>query len=376
MEKVLILKQKIIQNFKSANKENTQNNNESFFSNKYTNIIKGIAILLMLIHHIGLDPIMSELPSIPFFNKLFNQGKVCVSIFLILSGYGLYISSERKKANNIKELSIFSIKHLVKLMTNFLLIFIIVVSYGTISGKRPLTIYENNIGKNMLIDFLGLANLFVTPTYNATWWFMSLIIVLYIIFPIMKLVLKKSPILFTITIFYVTILRLIPLKHHILLINDYLIAFGLGMVFAEFKLFDKIRKLNKSKAEEIILTIVFFVFGIYLRWKVGINSILYDTLCAFSIIFFCNNILVHIKGVNYILEILGKNSANMFLIHTFIYSYFFMGFILKFKYLVIMYLVLIVISLSVSIIIELSKKSIKKLYRMSKNRLLLKGEQC
>ena len=115
----------------------------------------------------------------------------------------------------------------------------------------------------MLIDFLGLANLFVTPTYNATWWFMSLIIVLYIIFPIMKLVLKKSPILFTITIFYVTILRLIPLKHHILLINDYLIAFGLGMVFAEFKLFDKIRKLNKSKAEEIILTIVFFVFGIY-----------------------------------------------------------------------------------------------------------------
>ncbi len=192
MKKVLTPKQKITQSFNSnSNKQTPSNNTESFFTNKYTNIAKGVAILLMLIHHIGLDPIMSELPTSPFFYKLFDQGKVCVSIFLILSGYGLCISSDRKKADNIKELCIFSVKHLIKLMLNFWLIFIIAVTYGTISGKRPLTIYGTNIGKNMLIDFLGLANLFETPTYNATWWFMSLIIVLYIIFQIIKLVLRK-----------------------------------------------------------------------------------------------------------------------------------------------------------------------------------------
>lgn len=375
MKKVLTPKQKITQIFNSnSNKQTPSNNNtESFFTNKHTNIAKGVAILLMLIHHIGLDPIMSELPTSPFFYKLFDQGKVCVSIFLILSGYGLCISSDRKKADNIKELCIFSVKHLIKLMLNFWLIFIIAVTYGTISGKRPLTIYGTNIGKNMLIDFLGLANLFETPTYNATWWFMSLIIVLYIIFPIMKLVLRKSPILFTIIIFWVTIFRPIPLEDHVLLMNDYLIAFGLGMLFAEFKLFDKIRKLNKSKVEEIILTILFLMFGISLRWKFG--RILYDAVCALSIIFFCNNILAHIKGINYILEILGKNSANMFLLHTFIYAYFFMEFMLKFRYLVVMYVVLVILSLVFSMIIELSKKSIKKLYKMSKNQLL-KGEQC
>ncbi len=155
--------------------------------------------------------------------------------------------------------------------------------------------------------------------------------------------------------------------------NDYLIAFGLGMLFAEFKLFDKIRKLNKSKVEEIILTILFLMFGISLRWKFG--RILYDAVCALSIIFFCNYILAHIKGINYILEILGKNSANMFLLHTFIYAYFFMEFMLKFRYLVVMYVVLVILSLVFSMIIELSKKSIKKLYKMSKNQLL-KGEQC
>lgn len=372
MEKVLTLKQKIIQSF-NLNSEK-QNNNESFFTNKYTNIAKGVAILLMLIHHIGLDPIMSELPSSPFFYTLFAQGKVCVSIFLILSGYGLCISSDRKKADNIKDLCVFSAKHLLKLMMNFWLIFVIAVMYGTISGKRPLSIYGNNIAKNMLIDFLGMANLFETPTYNATWWFMSLIIVLYVIFPIMKKLLKKSPILFTIIIFWVTIFRPIPLKDHVLLLNDYLIAFGLGMLFAEFKLFDKIRKLNKSKTEEIILTILFLILGISLRWKFG--RILYDSVCAISIIFFCNNILAPIKGVNYILEILGKNSSNIFMLHTFIYSYFFMGFILKFRYLVIMYVVLIVLSLIVSIIIEQIKKGFKSLYKSRKNQLLLKGEQC
>lgn len=375
MEKVLKLKQKIIQSFNSNIIEHTKNNdNESFFTNKYTNIAKGVAILLMLIHHIGLDPIMSELPSSPFFYKLFDQGKVCVSIFLILSGYGLCISSDRKKANNIKELCVFSAKHLLKLMMNFWLIFIIAVMYGTISGKRPLSIYGNNIAKNMLIDFLGMANLFETPTYNATWWFMSLIIVLYIIFPIMKKLLKKSTILFTIIIFWVTIFRPIPLEDHVLMLNDYLVAFGLGMLFAEFKLFDKIRKLNKSKAEEIILTIIFLILGISLRWKFG--RILYDTVCALSIIFFCNNILAPIKGINYILEILGKNSSNIFMLHTFIYSYFFMEIMLKFRYLVIMYTVLIVASLLVSIIIEQVKKRVIKICKISRNQFLLKGEQC
>lgn len=365
-------KHKNVQSLTST--KDTKDNSKSFFTAKYTNISKGMAILIMLMHHVGLDPTLSALSNSEFFHQLFSQGKVCIAIYLILSGYGLYISSDRKNVKGIKDSTIFTIKHLTKLMLNFWLIFILFVAYGTISGRRPLAIYGSSIRKNMFIDFLGMADFFQSPTYNVTWWFMSLIIILYVAFPIMKWILKKSPILFTIIMFWIMLFRPIPMKTYGLMLNAYIAPFGFGMLFAKYKLFDKIRELNKSKVEEIILTIIFLIISIALRWKYG--ALLYDSVLAFAIILFCNNILAPIKVVNYVLELLGKNSANMFMLHTFIYMYFFSGFMIKLRYLPIMYIVIVVVSLAISMIIEFSKKTIKNLFSISKNKILVKGEQC
>lgn len=363
-----------LENVKSLTSKEIKDNTKSFFTAKYTNMCKGIAILIMLMHHVGLDPTLSALSNSEFFHQLFSQGKVCVAIYLILSGYGLYISSDKKNIKGIKNSFVFTGKHLAKLMLNFWLIFIIFVSYGTFSGRRPLIIYGSNIQKNMFIDFLGMADFFQSPTYNVTWWFMSLIIILYVAFPIMKWILKKSPILFTIIMFWIMLFRPIPIKTYGLMLNAYIAPFGFGMIFAKYKLFDKIRELNKSKIEEVLLTIIFLIISICLRWKYG--ALLYDSVLAFAIILFCNNILAPIKVVSYILDILGKNSANMFMLHTFIYMYFFSGFMIKLRYLPIMYVALVVISLFISMIIEFSKKLVKKLYSISKSQILIKGEQC
>lgn len=333
---------------------------ESFFKNNYTNVAKGLAVLFLLFHHLGID---SELNLFNQTGPLFlcaSEFKICVDIFVFLSGYGLNASYNKKCDGKILGSIKFSIKHLLKLMFNFWIIFILFVSFGSITGLEPLNVYaggvERNIIKPLLIDFFGLANLLNSPTYNVTWWFMSLIIVLYIIFPILKYLLKKSPIFLAILAIFIRNATFLYFNNQL---NIYLVDFCMGMIFSELLLFDKIRNLNKTKVQEIILTIIFFLFALYSKYIYGG---IYYFIDALAYVLICNNILMRIKFVNKGLELLGKHSSNIFMLHTFLYKYFFFSYFVKLKYWIIMFIVLVILSLVISIIIEESKKICKNIY--------------
>lgn len=91
-----------------------------YFSKEKTMIVKGVAIILMLIHHLFYD-----YGNIENFSLLFDNleadfwvtssyiSKVCVAIFAVLSGYGLSKSYKRKGENNLIE---FVIKHIKSLL--------------------------------------------------------------------------------------------------------------------------------------------------------------------------------------------------------------------------------------------------------------------
>lgn len=347
------------------NEKNIEVKNQTFFTKRHTNIIKGIAILAMLFHHLGLNKELNLFDSGGILKIIATQCKVCVSIFLILSGYGLNTSLNNKGCSKFKDIVKFSLKHLLKLMMSFWTVFIVFVSIGSVTGIRSLDIYGANKILNIFIDFMGLADLFSTPTYNATWWFMSLIIVLYLILPILKLILKRSPIALVIIAMILRNFNIFTLYSDL---NRYLIVFCLGMIFSEFNLFDKLRNLNKSKIDRLIVTIIFLIFGMFSRYKLGK---LYDVVAAFAIIFISNNIFANIKGFNSILELLGKHSSNIFMLHTFIYKYFFNEYFAKLKYWLLMYIVLIVSTLTISILIEQSKKVFKKIYKKIKKQVLM-----
>lgn len=336
---------------------------ESFFKNNYTNVAKGLAILLMLFHHLGLNPELNLFEKSSIFFKMASQCKVCVAIFLILSGYGLNISFNKKYDKKTSKLIVFTIKHLLKLMLGFWVIFILFVGFGCLTGLRTLDVYGSDPVRKLIIDFLGLASLFKTQTYNATWWFMSLIIIIYMLFPILKLILNKSTIVLGILAIFVKRVAIFDFYPNL---NIYLLAFCMGMIFSELHLFDKIRNVNKSRVEEIITTLIFLGFGIYFRHK--ING-MYDVIAAFGYIFLCNNILIKIKGINKGLEVLGKNSANMFMLHTFLYKYFFNSWFAKLGNWVLMYIALIISTLLISMLIEKGKEIIKNTYKKLSNRV-------
>lgn len=311
-------------------KEKSEKN--SFFTKQYTNIAKGVAVLLLLFHHLGLNPELNLFNPNDILYKLAEQCKVCVAIFIILSGYGLNASFNKKineKPYCVKTIK-FSIRHLFKLMLSYWIIFSIFVLFGHFTGMRNINeIYGESLLKNIFIDFLGVADFFKTPTYNATWWFMSLIIILYIIFPILKILLKRVPVLLILSTLCITQFNLFGFYPNL---NTYLFAFCLGMFLSEFFVFDKIKNIHKTKVEEIISAIIILILGLYTRYKLGG---VFDTFAAFSIICFCNSVLARFGSIiKNVFAFLGRHSSNIFMMHTFIYKYFFSRIFCKSKILV------------------------------------------
>lgn len=101
-------------------KEQTMSENKSF-SLTDTLFAKGIALCLLLLHHLFYEK------SYPFSAFLGRSvwvdaaaaAKVCVAVFLILSGYGLTKSFERKNASYAR----FTFNHIAKLYAGFWFVF-------------------------------------------------------------------------------------------------------------------------------------------------------------------------------------------------------------------------------------------------------------
>lgn len=68
---------------------------------KTTQMIKGIAILIMIAHHFIVYP-FTELP---YFVTLFgNACKICVAIYAVLSGYGYFFTKEKTIRYGVKKI--------------------------------------------------------------------------------------------------------------------------------------------------------------------------------------------------------------------------------------------------------------------------------
>lgn len=166
------------------------------FSLRETNISKGVACILLLFHHLFYHSSRYDMyyhilgiDNPPLIAKIAIMSKVCVAIFVILSGYGLAKSFEKASCSS----AYFTYKHIVKLLCQYWFVFIIFVPLGFFLGKNPVEIYGTGVKgiTVFVIDFMGLANIFGTRTMNATWWYMGLIIILYMLFPIFHMTVKR-----------------------------------------------------------------------------------------------------------------------------------------------------------------------------------------
>lgn len=73
---------------------------ERSMNRKTTQMIKGIAILIMIAHHFIVFPFVK----LPYFITLFGEAcKICVAVYAVLSGYGYFFAKEKTIKYGLKK---------------------------------------------------------------------------------------------------------------------------------------------------------------------------------------------------------------------------------------------------------------------------------
>ena len=320
-----------------------------------TLIIKGIAICFMLWHHLFFETL--DYGNVVF--QIAQFGKVCVSLFLFVSVYGLTIQYGKICDKSIESTFKFQAKIFVKFYANYWAVFLVFVPIGVFVFGRSLNIsYEDsNPVKAIIVDFMGINGF---QSYNITWWFNQLIISLYFLFPILYFVAKKWPILILIgsIVLWKLYLPILPEGIHY-----WIFIFALGIVYTLYidKLNHFFNRFNFC-ALLILLLLIFSALCYCRNYQVipYFNGIRVDAFLAVNIVLL-TLLIIRCKiathtYISSVLSFLGKHSINIYMVHTFIYYYYFENFIYSFKYPLFIFVVLLAISLSISIIIEYGKK--------------------
>ncbi len=344
------------------------------FSKKDTNIMKGIAIIFLMFHHCFLSGDRYKNLKVifsPFTESSVNYIaaflKICVPIFVFLTAYGITISLKKKyqlsnlKYNNIAQY----VKHrFFNLYTGWIFVFLFCEIFGVVYNRLPLDIYGKNIQGVVyfILDGLGIANLFQTPTLVGTWWYMSLAVTLILVIPLVIKAYEKIGFVYMVLLFSILSRQLALTESSII---HWLPIVFLGIVSADKDLLVKIANYKIIKNSDSANKIVKCLIGIILILacvkfrQSGVSAILFevkDGVIPFIVICFCYEFINPIKYLNTALGFIGKHSMNIFLIHTFIRATYFRKFIYGFKYPLVIIIVLLAISLVVSMIIEFMKK--------------------
>lgn len=338
-----------------------------------TNILKAIAICAMLCHHLFFEN--PEYGTIAF--KLALTGKVCVALFVFLSGYGMAVQYQNNLIDNqvvqcgknvtlLKGLWVkllFLLRRYVKFYMNYWVVFCLTVPIGVfVFGRTLANAYgvETSIWSSLLTDIFGLR---VFESYNITWWVNRLFLALWLFFPFLYWSMKSKlvSVWMLILLYYDPGSILYPLKFVAPGLSAWLISFALGIFFA---VNGSVLNTILNKINRYVVLAVFCVAAsafLYMRN----NYVLYCFLgikgdpfivvfLSLAVVSVCR--LTHRKLA--ILAFVGKHSMNMYLMHTFVFCYFFHDFIYCFKYPILIFTVLFLISLLLSIVVELFKTKV------------------
>ena len=354
------------------------------FTKEHTMQMKGIAIIILLFHHCFLNaqrwatvpyeklattkgwgyyPISFAPFSSHTIQYLASFSKICVAMFVFMTGYGMWVSYESQKKKTT--MSNYIKKRMVTLMTGFLIIFVVTEVLAIPTG-RFIEVYGHDFRSvvYMIIDALGLAKLLGTPLFCLTWWYMSLAIVLIMIFPFVHSIMEKYQ--WVVVVASIIVPRACGFGQSTDLFR-YLLAYTLGMYFAQHDLLARIKeKFMEQNVEGKLLSLIVSLIGLAVIIKCRQNAWigwkyldLWDGFAAMYVIIISYIYILNGKWIVKGLGFLGKHSMNIFLIHSFYRDVFFHEFTYSFYYACLDYIVIMAISLVTSIVLEWFKKLIR-----------------
>lgn len=285
-------------------------------------------------------------------------------MFVFLTGLGLVLSVKNKypKLNvDTNYMKKFVSKRILSMCSGCIFIYLFMAVFTIPTGW-----FEKAYGGGFLsiiyagLDCVGIAHLFDTPMLLETWWYMSLAIILVLIFPYLLEGYKKNHLIFI--LFIIAMPRAIALADTDL--TRWLFSLLLGMICADYDVFSILKKIRIVKNKFLnecfkLLLALFFLFILFKLWHSGIVKSFYDIIqgtAAFLIIYIAYSFISNLFIIKSVLEFLGKNSMNMFLTHNYIRVRFFKDFSYGFENAWVNVIVLLCVTVVLSVFLEFLKR--------------------
>lgn len=324
---------------------NTRIEKNYFLTKTDTTLLKGVAIVCMLMHHLwGFpDRIAGELR---FLFHISNQssliyfgafGRICISFFFFLGGYGLYISSKGKPFDLIGRAK--------KLFFSYWKVFLVFIPIAFLFFRNQPVYsiaedichhYEVFSWKEFVQNFLA-----VTTSYNWEWWFQRSYMIALVSFPLVRKIVDRTSLpvsLFLAVVCSILVTNVVPALGTLDILGTmenntlysllfcqkapFIACFWMGVVTAKEMLLTRLhRSLQDHHLLHPVTDVLVICSIIYLRttaWGDFLDIFYVPVLCVVII-----DVLKHARVLPKIFLKLGKYSTNMWLIHSFFCYYFY-----------------------------------------------------
>lgn len=326
-----------------------------------TKILKGVAILFMLLLHLfarkevnGLYETFPIINGVPLIYYIGLFGDACVPIYCFASGYGLYVNyNKEQKSNKLKKFM-----RIFKLLVNFWIIMIIFVSVGFLGGKDE--VFPGDFGE-FLLNFFVLSN-----SYNGAWWFLQTYIILVLLSPLLfNLVTKyNSVIVLFLTGFIYLVSYIQRIKHivdlgdntalnmfinAVVLVGTSLLPFIVGSLFAKEKIYSKLYNKFHGFSYKNTLCLISIVMLVIIHSLYESMIIAPFTAIAFIGFF---TLMDKSEFIQKIFTFFGDHSTNIWLTHMFFYMSIFPELTFAPKYPILIFAWLLILCLISSYVIN------------------------
>lgn len=336
--------------------------------------MKGIAILLMLLHHLFYS--RDSAHGLPVSYLLLNTKqmvaaarfcKICVPAFVFVTAYGMAAKYETIGQGR-KHFGKLTLRRYVSLMVSFLFVYVLAFVFCQAGGMRSYREVYGTGAKSVLyavIDMLGMTYFTDTPTMNPTWWYMSVAILLIFVLPVIWKLTEKIGLLLVPALAAVMVVLKLQNNQAMLC----LLTAAVGVWCEKRRFFDRISAiLGKRTGYRIMGALAYLaVIAGLLVLKIRTGNRLWVLIYPLSAVSIAG-VLCCGSGEGWIYRMLrffGRYSMYMFLTHTFLKSYYLHDFIYGFGQAEVIYAVLIGLSAALAMALAFLERKFREKLRIN-----------
>ena len=293
---------------------------------------------------------------------------ICVGVFAFLSVYGLTLSMKKRYENyefTNKEASLFVVRRYIAILAMFLIPFLfceIVTHVMGFTGRYGEGRTEQ--AGNFLMDMLGLGDIFGTKMMVGAWWYISFLVVITVFMPMVIRGYKHYGWL---------LIPMFLIPGQLFLNNNvnmtkWLFAVPLAVCFADGKVLERLKAFSLvriswlNKLLKFLISTVILLVLFKLRASAWGKEYLQFALNGFIpaiFIYWSYEFIIELPVLKQILIFLGRHSADIFFIHSFIRGIWYRKESYSFHYAGLILLVLLGASLGISIVLDIVRRLIR-----------------